>query len=48
MVLASSRRYSTGQLADTDEDRKVAKPDEDEAVDETGRPTTVRVRKDAL
>jgi hypothetical protein len=45
MVLAPSRRNSTCQLANADEDREIADPDQCEAIDQTGRPATETIRR---
>ena len=44
MVLSSSGWDRTCKLADTDEDGKVAEPDEDEAIDETRWSTTIKIK----
>jgi len=44
MILSPSSWDSTSQFADADKNREVTEPDDDEAVDETSRSTTVNVR----
>lgn len=44
MILSASRRNRTCKFTYADEDGKVAKPDDSEAVDETSWPATVVVR----
>jgi hypothetical protein len=48
VVLASSSRNGTSELSNACKDREVAKPDKCEAVDETGRSSTVEVRYKVL